>query len=390
MLPECPPSRGMIIGYAPLRVGHLRPPGERGVGVRESVRCRGVARRPGCLVVAVAAGLLAAACGSRNASLPGISQEAVEAENARQVAFRFETLIAASRRLQSVAFPVLTANAAYCGKRVKALFGLSVLTLENVPEPMRAAAQERLGLGNAVQIVQTAKNSPARRAGLAPGDKILRLGKRDIPEGIGGTEKVAEILAKAKPGRALRATVLRGTRNLTFPLRPVKGCAYPVLLAGLGDDEAIVRSGGIVVPAGLVSLAASDDELAIAVGHELGHLVAEHVKLRGDAGSLIGGFPSDKPVAASAADGDPRDPFSGDYEKVADYLGLYFAARAGFKVDGVEVFWRKVSGQDPRGLAFARTHPVSPERFILIGKTRDEIALKRQQQAPLEPGWKKN
>lgn len=342
------------------------------------------------MAAAVAAGLLAAACGSRNATLPSISQEAVEAANARQVAFRFETLVAASKRLQSVAFPVLTANAGYCGKRVRAVFGLSVLTLENVPEPMRAAAQERLRLGNAVQIVQTVKNSPARRAGLAPGDKILRLGKRDIPEGVGGTERIAEILGRAKPGRALRATVLRGTRKLTFPLRPVKGCAYPVLLAGLGDDEAIVKSGGIVLPAGLVALAASDDELAIAVGHELGHLVAEHVTLRGDVSELIGGFPAAAPIAASAADGDPRDPFSDDYEKVADYLGLYFAARAGYAVDGVEPFWRKAAGQDPRGLAFARTHPVSPERFVLIGKTRDEIALKRQQDAPLEPGWKKN
>ena len=325
-----------------------------------------------------------AACGSRT-QMPTVSREAVEAEAQRQSALRFESLVTRNDRLQSVAFAVLSANAAYCGKRLRMLFGLSVLTLENLAPELRPAAGQRLGIDASVRVVHAVQGSPARRAGLASGDRIVRIGKTEIAPGMKGTGQVAKILEEARPDAVLQVTVSREGRELTLPLRGVAGCNHPAVLAGIGDSNAIARSGGIVVPSSVLTLAASNDELAVLVAHQLAHMVAGHAKLRGDATEdLLAGLPESGIIGAgSPAAFEPRK-FDENNEKVADYLGLYFAARAGYSIAGADAFWRKLSAQQT---AFGAAHPVTDARFALMGQIRDEIILKQQSGAPLEPNW---
>lgn len=345
---------------------------------------RAAAWRSCCVAVIACTGALAA-CGSR-VEMPKVSQEAVQAEAQRQSAIRFETLVTQNDRLQSVAFAVLSANAPYCGKRLRILFGLSVLTLENLAPELQPAASQRLGIDNTVRVVHAVQGSPARRAGLAPGDRILRIGKREIALGMKGANQVVKLLEDAKPDSVLQVTVSRDGRELTLPLRGVAGCSHPAVLAGIGDSNAIARSGGIVVPPSVLTLASSDDELAILVAHQLGHLVAGHVKLRGDATeNIMAGLPESEIIGAgSPGNFEPRE-FEENNEKVADYLGLYFVARAGYSIAGVDAFWRKFAAQQT---AFAASHPVTDARFALIGQVRDEVTLKQQSGAPLEPNWR--
>lgn len=342
------------------------------------------------LIVAVAAVLLLYGCGSRS-SVPKVSKEAVEAEAARQVAFGFETLVSETRRLQSVAFPIMSASAAYCTENAVPLYGLSVLTLDNLDEELRAVASQRLGLDNQVNVVHTVKGSPSRRAGLAPGDRIIGIDGKEIGDSIKGMERLARALGRAKSSSTLRVTILRQGRQLTLPMRPVPGCATQVILSGIGDDEDLVKSGAIVVHRRTLRMAGSDDELALVVGHELGHIIARHLKQkRNDADGYFGGLPVSEQIPADAKDtggDDGRGDFSEKEEAEADYLGLYFVARAGISIENAERLWRKVAQEDPRTLGFAEIHPTSPLRFLTIGKTRDEIAIKQQTKVPLNPNW---
>jgi len=347
--------------------------------------------------VCIAGGLLLAGCGGYRQQLPQISQEAVKAEQERQVAYSFETMITQTKRLQSAAFRVMTANTQYCGGSLAPAFGLSVLSLENLSETLRPVAASRLGLDNAVAIVHVVKDSPARRAGLAPGDRVVAVAGQRIPEGLEGTKTLAQVLARAQPDRAIRFNVLRGGRELSFPLRPVAGCATRVVLSGQSERVAAHSPARIVVRRELLRYAVSDDELALVIAHELAHITQGHLRgsRRDRAAGELGGFPVDARVTMPAPEksagifgrgGPPaRDVFSPRQEIEADYVGMYFMARAGYDTAAVEPFWRKLTQPDVAGLPFVEIHPLTPERFAVISRTHDEIQLKRSAKAPLIP-----
>lgn len=347
------------------------------------------------LVLCVCACVLAAGCGSRP-SVPRVSQEAIEAEAHRQSAFRFEQLIEETGRLQEVAFPILTANDDYCGEAVGPAYGLSVLSLQSLHADLRAAAAQRLLPDTLVTVVHVAKDSPARRAGLAPGDRILAVAAHSVPDGPDGVKVVARTLSAAHPGHVVPITVMRGARQLTFSMRSVRGCLFPVLVAGHSGLVGFTDGARIIVGRGVLRLAASDDELALVVAHELGHIVARHLKpvRHRVPGESFGAFRLDVAIGAGEpeksllsrvrGEGTP-DPYAQPQESEADYLGIYFAARAGFDTRGAEAFWRKITDKAGPILAFSAIHPASPERFVLIGKTQAEIALKQGSGLPLYP-----
>ena len=73
--------------------------------------------------------------------------------------------------------------------------------------------------------------------------------------------------------------------------------------------------------------------------------------------------------------------FSVDFEREADYVGAYYAARAGYDLTGAEEFWRTFSLESPDAIRTARTHPVTPIRFVQMQKVAAEIADKQRRNA---------
>jgi len=55
--------------------------------------------------------------------------------------------------------------------------------------------------------------------------------------------------------------------------------------------------------------------------------------------------------------------FSVDFEREADYVGAYYATRAGYEVAGTEEVWRAMSLEDPSSIRIATTHPATPVRW---------------------------
>jgi predicted Zn-dependent protease len=77
--------------------------------------------------------------------------------------------------------------------------------------------------------------------------------------------------------------------------------------------------------------------------------------------------------------------FSQEFEAEADYVGMYFMARAGYDIDGVEEFWRRMSAENPRGIRLAYTHPNNAARFVGLAATGEEIASSQSAGLPLRP-----
>lgn len=79
--------------------------------------------------------------------------------------------------------------------------------------------------------------------------------------------------------------------------------------------------------------------------------------------------------------------FSQGYEREADYLGLYFMARAGFDPTKAPEVWRRMAAEYPAAIkeTFLSTHPSTPERAATLEATIREINAKIRDHQSLKP-----
>lgn len=150
------------------------------------------------------------------------------------------------------------------------------------------------------------------------------------------------------------------------------------------DDAAVnafaLPGGKIGIYTGLLKLAASDDELACVVGHEVAHVLREHANQRmtaamaAMAGSVAVDYSvrnQDDTTRALAQTGYQIGaqvglmlPYSRHHELQADRDGLLLMARAGYDPRAAVTFWEKMSkqggGKPPE---FLSTHPSDGTRI---------------------------
>lgn len=167
-----------------------------------------------------------------------------------------------------------------------------------------------------------------------------------------------------------------------------------------GDDiNAYADGERIFVLSGMRRFLESDDELALLLGHELAHNMMGHIPARQNnalVGLLVGaalegvaasgGYNLPGTMEDSAALGSLT--FSHEFEKEADYVGLYIASRAGYNTEKAIRMWQRLSVEDPEGLYGSITHPSNPERAAVLKKTIQEITSKRKESQPLLPSIK--
>jgi predicted Zn-dependent protease len=80
--------------------------------------------------------------------------------------------------------------------------------------------------------------------------------------------------------------------------------------------------------------------------------------------------------------------FSQDFEREADYVGMYLLARADRPIANAADFWRRMAQESPGSIKFASSHPTTAERFVRLENAAAEIEQKRTAGAPLMPEMK--
>lgn len=146
--------------------------------------------------------------------------------------------------------------------------------------------------------------------------------------------------------------------------------------------------GKVGVYTGLLNLAESDDEVAIVIGHEIAHVTARHGAERVSQGMLaaLGGAL----VEASTEDAKHRDliraaygigttgatlAFSRGNESEADYIGIRYAAKAGYDPRAAVTFWQKMAKQKDgaQPIKWLSTHPPHAERIGELQRWMPEV-----------------
>ena len=338
------------------------------------------------IVIAAALLILAAGCAPKS-KFPDVDPGLAEAEARKQRAAVVDAQIRDQARLWNIVFKIAASNAELCGTKVASWFGFLTVTEDRYDGAWKDAWRSQLGVGAEPTIMVVAKGSPAERAGLRPGDRLLRIG--DTVLGT-GKRAMAEVSTPLGAG-ATDLVIERDGAERRLTANPARVCNYPAVLVKDDKVNAFADGKRMAITSGMLRFAQRDEELALIVGHELAHNTRGHIEakkgnmiiggLLGAAASvLIGVNVTD--IGAQAGAG----AFSQDFEAEADYVGVYHVARAGYDVKSAASFWRSLAVAHPKGIHLAgSTHPSTAKRFLAIEKAADEVDRKRAGNAPLVP-----
>jgi len=156
----------------------------------------------------------------------------------------------------------------------------------------------------------------------------------------------------------------------------------------LVQDSAVnawcMPGGKVVVYSGLLPVTKTETGLAVVVGHEIAHAVAEHGAERMSqemlaqlGGGVLSEVLKEKPqetknlwmtVYGVGAQYGALLPFSRTHESEADHLGLIFMAMAGYDPGEALTFWQRMAASNKGGSVpeFMSTHPSDDTRIADI------------------------
>jgi metalloendopeptidase OMA1, mitochondrial len=210
-----------------------------------------------------------------------------------------------------------------------------------------------------------------------------------------GAQSFQEIRNKEKVSTdpAANARVTRiGQRIAQAVGDELPGAKWEFVVFDSKELNAFALPGGKVgVYTGLLQLAENDSELAIVMGHEIGHVIARHGAERMSEAMVISGVGALGAAAVEAKTQDPKTrelfemayggaatvgrvlPHSRANETEADRMGAIYAARAGYDPRASITFWQKMMAQkqaaDKGGgsagklSAIFSTHPADEKRI---------------------------
>ncbi|MCM8774544.1 MAG: M48 family metallopeptidase [Candidatus Omnitrophica bacterium] len=243
-----------------------------------------------------------------------------------------------------------------------------------------------------VVVIIVKENSPAYKVGIMPGDVLISINDRKIPD----TYTFNRLASNFKIGDLLKIKILRNNTHLDFDLKldeiPIN---VPLAVVDIQEVNAATDGKSIFVTYGLLNFAKSDDEIAAVIAHELAHLVRGHVsKMQGS--QLIGAIaaivlgivvesssPGSGEIVMKGA-GQISEIFTAQYsrdlEREADYFGTKFVYQAGYDPEVYANFLERFAIEIPQSMIsnYLSTHPTSPERILRVKKAIEELKSSSQ------------
>lgn len=296
-----------------------------------------------------------------------------------------------TKRLFSVGYGVLKGAADQCKDVVRQSAGMRVLSLDRFPEGRRALAASALGVDSFPRVFVVYKGGAAELAGIKVGDVLDPQSTAITPRADESREAALRRLPK---GVAVPVRVNRGGQELTVQLTPDSICDYPLRLANESVVNAYADGKSIMVTRGMMRFATDDRELALVIGHELAHNTMGHIDKK-TANAVVGMvfdiLAASKGVNTNSAFGKAgAQAYSQAFESEADYVGMYYLARAGYDSTGAADFWRRMAAEHPGNIKgnYSASHPSTTERFLSLEKVSDEVKLKQTSGGALSPNMK--
>lgn len=288
-------------------------------------------------------------------------------------------------RLMTVGYAVLKGAASECGSKITHRLGFQAVKRGFFKEELRPVAAEALQLDDALRVLAVFKGSAAEEGGMQIGDVI-------VDEGAWTSRaKEAQVEGSAARNDAFEMMVLRKGQTVPLLLKYEPVCDYPLTLSPGNEVNAYADGKKIFITKGMMRFASEDRELAMVIGHELGHNTMGHLdkkKTNVLLGALVDGLAAAYRInTQSAFSKAGASAYSQDFEAEADYVGLYYLARAGYETAGAANFWRRMAAENPGSIknTHSASHPATTERFLALELVSSEVKGKQAAGASLVP-----
>ncbi len=347
------------------------------------------------LAAALACILLLPACSSkapRSRQVRAAPAEPAEVVEERRTERRLvvDNVLARTRRLDAVAYPMWTRGSELCAPHTRFRIWAYFRSRSQFTPPWQRAFDEVLPLDERPTIVTITPGGPAEAAGLQAGDVVTAINDTPLPQGATGQEALFREIDRSQGQPVLLAYLRHGVPGDTVAL-PVRSCGY--FIQYVENDELNSESDGrgVFIYSELMRFTENDDELAMALAYELVHNVEGHVTATRQ--NIHKGAVIDNIMAAGGINthgaftikGALR--YSQAFENEADYAGLYFMALGGYRLEQGPMFWRRFAAEhsDDVNSGYRATHPSSPQRFTAMERTIAEIKARQASGQPLAP-----
>jgi membrane-associated protease RseP (regulator of RpoE activity) len=350
--------------------------------------------RPRWLPVLIVVILAGGASCTPTLGVPQVSQVAVDEETRLQREMAVSMFQARRIRLARISTRLRVDSSELCGDLVAPFYGFVARSLSDISEEYRDTVARLWRFGDQPTVELVDPGSPAEEAGLEQGWKIARINGTEVRDERGVIEAVG-----SADGSNLELELAGERAGQVVEIVPVMACRFPVMLEIANTVNAFADGSNVFIASGMVKFVENDEELALVVGHEMAHNILDHIgKQQGNymAGGLLGLLLDLGAAAAGINTGGAGQSIGASlgagvsasgFESEADYMGAYIAARAGYDVSGAPLLWRRMAVEHPGSIdgAFMASHPSTPERFVALAKTVEEIEERRAAGEPLVP-----
>jgi membrane-associated protease RseP (regulator of RpoE activity) len=338
------------------------------------------------------------ACAQPSTRPVEIDKKAEEAEALFQRELAFEGFLEDELRIKRVAQPILQSAVELCKTKVRYDSGSTFTSAGGYGKDYEPVVTKYLNItGNELGLLHVIPGSPADKAGLKRGDRLVSINGFVIPDSKEAakqlSEKASEWLKKPDPLVTVYARKQAGGswQTQTTSVTPVKACDFPAFLVMNEQLNAFADGKAIAIYRGMLRFA-NDQELALVIGHELAHNFMGHIEaaqrnnLLGTIAEILAagkGVPTQGALGAAIALA-----YSPAFEAEADYVGLYVLANAGIDIKDAPKFWRRMAAASPQGISqrgLIASHPATAARFVAMEKAVQEIEAKRAAGQALVP-----
>ncbi|TFW13236.1 peptidase M48 [Massilia arenosa] len=350
-------------------------------------------------LLAVSTAILLAACATKPPTAPGVpaaqqpSEPGAPAISPKMAAnVEYLTKVAALQdRLYQVAAPLLIQNAELCKSHARNLLGFTAKNRFYYPGEYNEASHLAFNMGDQLQVTGVLAGSGAAHAGLKRGDGLVAAEGKPLPTGANASTLAGSVFGPLVSSKAtINLTINRDGDQRDVPVPVTRACAFAIELGNADNVNSYADGNRVLVTRGMMNFTQNNDELAYVLARGMAHNLLGHAQSQrqtGTLGSLIDNLVSVRPDLSMLIGSGGIKAMPSEADAAADNLAVFLVARAGYKVDGIDDFWKRLAAAYPASVlnGYVANHPSTQARLAAIAKAQGEVKSKRAAKQPLVP-----